>query len=103
MAGERIAGGVEATLRELLSAIYLRLLCGRFPLTEKERALVLERHEEALQRDLAQIMVAVSHAQNEAIQAMRFRIHHAEGIDHEMVDQALAYAPASPEREGSSE
>lgn len=93
---------VEQTIFRILQATYLRLLCGSSAaMTDKEQATTLLPHAEALRHDLAQIMVAVSRGQDEAVQAMRFELHRAEGIDHEMVDQALAFARGQREKEGA--
>lgn len=93
--------GVEATAWRFLRDLYSRLLCGKAGvhpggMTEPERALLLEPHHRDMEADLSVVMSLVGKAQSDVASRWREQIHRAEGIDHEMIDEAIDYALAPP-------
>lgn len=53
---------------------------------------MLEAHTAALEHDTRVVMELVSRGQTETAEAFRARIHDAEGVDHEMLDEAIGFA-----------
>lgn len=96
--------GIEATGWRWLRELYLRLLCpdNVHPgsMTEPQRNLLLDRHHEAMEADLRILLTLVERGQYEALGRWRERIHRTEGTDHEMLDEALAFAMSDREDDG---
>jgi len=88
--------GIEETAWRWLRELYLRLLCpaGVNPagMTEPERNLLLDKHHRAMEADLQMVKLLVERGQATAIEGWRERIHKIEGVDNEMLDEALHYA-----------
>ena len=88
--------GVDATLWRWLREHYLRL---KLPdsvdpetMDEAMRTRFLEKHTDAMAADHRALMVIVHHAQAEALSILRENLHAAEGVDHEMLDEAFEFA-----------
>lgn len=87
----------EGTVWRIVRAIHLRLIghhIGRdlFVLSHPEQEQPLDRWHRYMERDVQQLMAVVQHARTEAIGRTHRRLHAAEGIDHEMLDEAIEYA-----------
>lgn len=84
-------------VREVLENAYVRVACrytGRLPadMSDADRAMALDAWAEALEADTEQLMEIMRVAQEAALQQMHYRLHRAEGVDHEMLDEAIEYA-----------
>jgi hypothetical protein len=89
--------GIEATLWRFLRELYLRTLTfGTLHpskvMSEAEKNAALDPHVRQMEADLQVLLAVVERGQAEREQSMRQRLHQAEGIDHEMLDEALAWA-----------
>ena len=85
---------VERTARAWLESLYLRLAApDHASWSDDERAGFIARSEEALTQDMDTLRELIAQGQAEVEERWRSRLHHAEGLDHEMVDEAIEYAP----------
>lgn len=97
--GDRERSELESTAWRFLRDLYLRLLSegtlhpGQVMPVEQQNA-VLETHFHQMESDVATIMAIVAQGQGEVSALMRQRLHRAEGLDHEMVDEAIDFALA---------
>ena len=90
-------GQALATTRQILEAAYLRVLCKlahRQPesLTQEDREAFLDPWQSAITHDQRLLQEVVRQAQVGAVDGIHGSLHAAPGIDHEMLDQAVAYA-----------
>jgi hypothetical protein len=89
--------GVESYCWRVLVQSYVRVLArqqGRDWLTIPDREIhaMLEPYHRDLDRDVRALGVAIEQARSEGMSRMQSAIHHAPGLDHEMVDEAIHYA-----------
>jgi len=88
---------IRNTVRELLEAHTLLVLQG-VELEQHQREALLHRYRAELDATLAHLLAVVDHARTDGIETMHLKLHDAPGVDHEMLDQAAAWA-ADDERE----
>ena len=87
----------ENTLRRILRRVYVRQdaeLTDR-PLaryTEAEQEDVLDRRWSDFEDDYKALCAVAEYAHNAAVDKVHSRLHLAENVDHEMIDQAIEYA-----------
>lgn len=89
----------HATAWRLLRRIYLRLLArdlGRDPgtLTEAEGSALIDPHLRAFGADFAALQELIEVARDDGYGRLLRAMHRAEGVDHEMLDEAVEYATA---------
>lgn len=88
--------GLEPTMFRFIRSLYLRLLSygtlHTVGMSEEQEAAMLEQHHAAMEADTRLLMTFVERGQVEAAEAWRAKIHAAEGVDHEMLDEAIDYA-----------
>jgi len=85
----------EGPLWQILRGAYLRGILGpdrAARASEAEQNAALDAYFRDMETDLAQIMIVVSQAQSDQLEVVRAGLHNAPGVDHEMIDQSLAYA-----------
>jgi hypothetical protein len=97
MSVEPAGDGVEATAWRFLRDVYLRVigLCTIHPgqvMSIEEQNAALDRHLSSLQVDHAVLMTIVARCRDEGAEDIRARIHSAEGVDHEMLDEAIDWS-----------
>ena len=90
-----------ATVRRIVEASYLRILCrfsNRQParLSQAERLELLEPHEGALEHDLGLLREVVRQAWVGGVQGVHAQLHNTDGVDHEMLDQAIEFSDQPP-------
>lgn len=86
----------EATLWRVVRAIHLRVLesvAGK----ATDREAVLERYHVEMESDVAVLNACLAESFRAGVQAVHTRLHGAEGVDHEMLDQTIEYARKAPE------
>ena len=93
--------GVDETLWRFLRGVYVRLISGQTlhpgkAMTLAEENMVLDPHLAGLEHDHALLLEILGRARSTGIEAMRARLHAAEGVDHDMLDEAMAYALSPP-------
>lgn len=89
--------GVEAFAWRILVDAYARILAKQtgqhwLALDRNELIALLTPYHDDLRRDAKALGAAIAQARTEGVQALHAALHRAEGLDHEMVDQAVAYA-----------
>jgi hypothetical protein len=89
--------GIESTIWSILRQTYLALILdgtgvGPSSMSEPEQNLVLDPHLARLEHDVKMLAQVVAHAATEALGRFQEHLHSAPGLDHEMVDEAVAYA-----------
>lgn len=85
----------ETTLIRVLETVYLRFLCeqtGQRPdrLTHAERITLLDTKILAFKTDFERLRECVRYAYSAGAESVHTRLHAAEGVDHEMLEEALA-------------
>lgn len=86
---------LESTLWQLVRDMYLRcLMHPRDPqaVPVSVQNAILESHFPAMEHDVKRLCAVVSAERSRTIGDLHVRLHSAEGLDHEMVDQAVEYA-----------
>lgn len=101
MSAETKGDGIEATLWRFLRDVYLRCLTfGTIHpakvMSEAEQNACLDPHWRQMEADLAALMTVVGRGRADAVEAMRAKLHMAEGVDHEMLDEAISWAESQP-------
>lgn len=89
--------GIEPTLWRFLRETYLRCLTfGTLHpskvMSEAEQNLVLDPHLRQMEADLKVLLSVIDRSRAEYQEDIRAKLHKAEGVDHEMLDEALAWA-----------
>lgn len=89
---------VEDTARVWLESLYLRLLApDHASWTDEERRGLVARNQAAIEHDMGTLRELVTQGQVEVETQWRARLHAAEGLDHEMIDEAIEFAtPEGP-------
>lgn len=87
----------EATVWRILRATYLRLigdLTGRdlFVLSHPEQEQALDRWHAAMELDVKRLAETLAQARADGIARTHRRLHASDGVDHEMLDEAVEYA-----------
>lgn len=87
---------MDATAWRFLRDVYLRVigLCTIHPgqvMSIEEQNAALDRHLSVMQVDHAVLMTLIARGRDEATEDMRARMHAAEGVDHEMLDEAIEW------------
>lgn len=88
--------GIEGFCWQVLVNAYVRVLArqaGRDPMTipPREVNMILEPYHADLERDVRALAEAIVRARHEGVSRAHAAIHRIPGIDHEMVDQSLAF------------
>ncbi len=90
--------GLEPTVWRFVRSLYLRLLSfGTLhpkSMSPEQEATMLDAHTAAMEHDTQLIMELIRRGTVEASEAWRARLHEAEGVDHEMLDEAIGFALA---------
>lgn len=86
-----VENATEDTARRWLDSLYLRLLApDHADWSDEERRGFLMRNETAIERDAEVLHELIAQGQAEVEQRWRAQLHRAEGLDHEMIDEAIA-------------
>ncbi len=93
----------ESTIRRVLRRVYVRhdaeLTQRDLPkYTEAEQEDVLDKRWADFEADYKALCATAQYAHNAAVDRVHSRLHIAENVDHEMIDQAIEYA--EPYRRG---
>lgn len=84
---------ISATVWRLLRSMWVRALGGDpLSMTDAEANALIDPHTERMLEHQRVLMHTIDHARAQGLEAMHRKLHQSEGIDHEMLDQAVAWA-----------
>lgn len=85
---------VGQSVRRALEQLAIAVATGKSPdhLSETQQELMIEIHGPAIEQAMGVLQECLRLASSAGATAMHEGMHRAEGVDHEMLDQALEYA-----------
>ena len=86
---------VEATVYRVLRATFVKVLVHPLRaavMTENQKTELVEQHRIAFDEAFRALCLCMEQGRTVAVEHYRARLHTAEGVDHEMVDEAAEFA-----------
>jgi hypothetical protein len=85
--------GIEATIWRILRDVWIRALGGDpMTMTDPEANSLVDPYTSQMLEHQRVLMHVVTQARRQGLEQMHAKLHAGEGVDHEMLDEAVAFA-----------